>query len=338
MPSARIAAPNLSASEISAPSISVIIPSFNHKAYLAECIDSVLAQQPAPLQVIVVDDGSTDGSLDLLRSYGSRITLLQQANARQAKARNTGLAVAQGDWVAFLDSDDRYRPGRLRAAVAAVQAEPQATLVWSDYASINAQGQHLANHRWQPDARAAKAPSAPSASNPANPANADFARTLIAGNPICNATVTVKRSLLQAIGGFDNRLPRACDGAAWYQLAARGLRFVHIKQELVDYRLHGSNDSKNFAAMTRDRDGALQAAAQAYVQHGVLASPADLAWLRRVLLRQFAFCAAAWVQRRISAGPVSTAQAALLQVLGSDAGLRFFAGLKTGKDLIIQRH
>jgi hypothetical protein len=70
----------------------------------------------------------------------------------------------------------------------------------------------------------------------------------------------------------------------------------------------------------------------------VLASPADLAWLRRVLLRQFAFCAAAWVQRRISAGPVSMAQAALLQMLGSDAGLRFFAGLKTGKDLIVQRH
>ncbi len=306
----------------STPRISVIIPSFNHQAYLAECIDSVLAQQPAALQVIVVDDGSTDGSIELLRGYGSRITLLQQANSRQAKARNTGLAVAQGDWVAFLDSDDRYRQGRLAAAAAAIQAQPQAALVWSDYASINAQGQHLATHCWRAGAAV----------------SADFRRTLIAGNPICNATVTVKRTALQAIGGFDNHLPRASDGAAWYQLAARGQQFVHVAQALVDYRLHPGNDSKNFAAMAHDRDAALHAAAMAYVQHGVLVSPADLAWLRRVLLRQFAFGAAAWVQRHISAGPVSRAQAALLQALGSSAGLRFFAGIKTAKDWLVPRH
>ena len=292
--------------------VSVIIPSFNHQSYLQECVDSVLAQKPAPLQVIVVDDGSSDGSLALLRRYGERITLLQQPRGRQARARNAGLALAQGELVAFVDSDDRYQPGRLAAALAAFQAEPQTTLVWSDYRSIDAAGQALASHRWVAD-------------------GSDFRRTLIAGNPICNATVTVRRSALQ---GFDERHPRACDGAAWYQLAAQGHLFVHLQRELVDYRLHGRNDSRAFVAMARDRDGALQTGAQAYMDHGVISTPAERAWLRAALVRQFAFGAAALVQRRMGAGALVRAQAAMLQVLGSDPGLRLFAGLKAVKDAL----
>lgn len=303
------------AAEQEPPTVSVIIPSFNHQQYLQECVDSVLMQKPAPLQVIVVDDGSSDGSAALLQSYGPRITLLQQARGRQAKARNAGLVVARGELVALLDSDDRYRPGRLAAAVAAFQADAQATVVWSNYRSMGASGSFVASHRW-----AGGGP--------------DFRRTLIAGNPICNATVTVKRAALLAIGGFDERYPRACDGAAWYQLAARGHRFVHLTDELVDYRLHGSNDSRSFAAMAHDRDGALQAAALAYIANGVLTSPAELVWLRQVLLRQFAFGAAAQVQRQLGAGLLSRARAAALQALGSDTGLRFFAGLKVAKDLL----
>ncbi len=301
-----------------APTVSVIIPSFNHERDLQECVDSVLSQHPAPLQVIVADDGSSDGSLALLRGYGSRITLLQQARGRQARARNAGLAVAQGELVAFLDSDDRYRPGRLAAALAAFQAEPQATLVWSDHRSIGASGQLLGSHRWK-------------ASGP------DFRHTLIAGNPICNATVTVRRAALQAIDGFNESVPRACDGAAWYQLAALGHRFVHLSQELVDYRLHGSNDSQAFVAMARDRDAALQAAAQAYIKHGVLTTRAELTWLRQALLRQFAFGAAAQVQRQLGAGTWSRARAAALQALGSGASLCIFAGLKAAKDLLVGR-
>lgn len=297
------------------PSVSVIIPSFNHSIYLKECINSVLLQEPAPLQVIVVDDGSTDGSVALLQTYGPRITLLQQTRQRQARARNVGLAQAQGELVAFLDSDDRFRPGRLAAAVAAFQADPQATLVWSDFCTINAEGQPLGHLHWQ-----AAAP--------------DFRRELIAGNPICNATVTVRRSALQALGGFDERLPRACDGAAWYQLAAQGHRFVHLALDLVDYRLHAGNDSRAFAAMARDRDLALQAAADAYLQNGVLMAPQDLPWLRWVLLRQFAFGAAAQVQRRMGASWHSRAAAALLEGVGSDSGLRFFAGLQSAKNLL----
>lgn len=288
----------------------MVIPSYNHADYLKECVDSVLMQTPAPLQVIVVDDGSSDGSVALLQSYGNRITLLQQRRRRQACARNAGLAVAQGELVAFLDSDDRYRSGRLAAAVAAFQADAEATLVWSDFCTINAEGQPVGGYRWQAQA------------------GADFRRTLIAGNPICNATVTVKRDALLAIGGFDERIPRACDGAAWFQLAARGHRFVHLPHGLVDYRLHGGNDSRAFAAMARDRDVALQSAAASYLENGVLSTPADLTWLRGVLVRQFSFQAAAWVQRQQVPGRHVQPLAWALEALGSDTGLRGFAFLK----------
>lgn len=294
------------------PLVSVIVPSFNHARYLRECVDSVLAQDHPAVELIVVDDGSTDGSLDILKSYGDRLYLLQQQGGRQARARNLALAVACGQLVAFLDSDDRWRAGRLAAAVAAFRAQPQAALVWADHAFIDDQGRPLGEQRWV----------AP---------GGDFRRVLIAGNPICNATVTVRRDVLDRIGGFNEAAPRVCDGAAWTQIAARGHRFVHLPQVLLDYRLHGGNDSARFAPMTHDRDTALLAAAQAYVQHGVVAGPADLAWLRGVLLRQFAFRAAAWVQRERSKGQASEWRARVYEALGSDTGLQAFARLQAAK-------
>lgn len=298
--------------------VSVIIPSFNHAPYLQECVDSVLAQDHAALEVIVVDDGSSDGSLDILRSYGERIQLLQQQRGRQARARNLALGVARGEFIAFLDSDDRYRPGRISAAVAAFHAQPQAALVWADHVLIDEHGARLGEVRWAPG-------------------SADFRRELIAGNPICNATATVKRSVLDEIGGFDERVPRVCDGAAWYQIAARGHAFVHLPQPVLDYRQHGGNDSARFAPMTHDRDTALLAAAQAYVQHGVLGTAADLRWLRGVLLRQFAFRAAAWAQRQLKTGAFREWRARAYEALGSEAGLDAFARLQAAKHRLVSR-
>ncbi len=292
--------------------VSVLIPSFNHARYLRECVDSVLAQDHTPMEVIVVDDGSTDGSMDILRSYGSRIVLLQQQGGRQARARNLALGVARGEFIAFLDSDDRYRPGRISAAVAAFHAQPQAGLVWADHVLIDEAGGERQPVRWAPR-------------------DADFRRELIAGNPICNATATVRRSVLDDIGGFDERVPRVCDGAAWYQIAARGHAFVHLPLLLLDYRQHGGNDSARFAPMTHDRDTALLAAAQAYLQRGVVSTAAEMAWLRGALLRQFAFRAAAWVQREMGSSATSQWRARGYEALGSHAGLGLLARLQTVK-------
>lgn len=293
------------------PLVSVVIPSYNHVRYIRECIDSVLAQDYPRVEVIVVDDGSSDGSLEQLRSYGSRITLLQQKGGRQARARNLAVAVAAGEYIAFLDSDDRYLPNRIGASVQAFMKHPDIDLVWGDFRVIDADGRPGAEMRWVDDGR-------------------PFALTLIAGNPICNATVTVRRSALEQIGGFDERIPRACDGHAWYRLAALGKRFAHCGALVLEYRVHGWNDSARFALMTRERDTALVDAVIEYRRHGLIAGARQLRWLRAVLLRQFAFRAAASVQEALGTGLWAAWSAAAIRVFGSGAGLRALAWAQAG--------
>jgi glycosyltransferase involved in cell wall biosynthesis len=303
------------ATTLADPLVSVIIPSYNHAAYLRECVDSVLAQDYPNIEVIVVDDGSTDASVDILRAYGDRIILLHQARGRQARARNLGLSVAKGELVAFLDSDDRYLPRRIASAVEALCASPEVDVVWGDYRLVDASGAVVSEARWAASA-------------------GDFRRELIAGNPICNATVTLRRHVLDDIGGFDERAPRVCDGAAWYQIAARGHRFLHLDCLVLDYRLHDGNDSSPFAPMTRDRDTALVAAAQAYVRFGIVSTPLDKSWLCSALVRQFSFRAAAWVQRERSRGVTSELRARLYELMGSDIGLRLLAWLRWFKNAL----
>lgn len=93
--------------------VSVVVPTYNRAHSIGAALDSILAQDPLPDEVIVVDDGSTDNTSDVLAAYGDRITVLRQKNAGAAAARNAGIRHATSEWVAFLDSDDLWRPGRM---------------------------------------------------------------------------------------------------------------------------------------------------------------------------------------------------------------------------------
>lgn len=99
------------------PKISVIIPTYNRAETLIESLKSVLDQTHPAHQIIVVDDGSTDNSVSMLSPFRSRIDYIRQENAGVSAARNTGLAAATGDWIAFLDSDDVWYPNRLSVLV-----------------------------------------------------------------------------------------------------------------------------------------------------------------------------------------------------------------------------
>src|SRR2546423_7727277 len=90
--------------------VSVVVPAYNYARYLPQAIDSALGQTHPPLEVIVVDDGSTDDTPRVLDAYGDRIRAVRQANQGAGAARNAGIAVARGEYVAFLDSDDLWRP------------------------------------------------------------------------------------------------------------------------------------------------------------------------------------------------------------------------------------
>ncbi len=123
------------------PEFSVVIPSYNHAAYIAEAVQSVLSQTQPDLELIVVDDGSTDNSLEVLSRFSDpRLRVITQANQGAHAAINRGLEAAAGEYLAILNSDDAYHPQRLEKAAIALAADPQPGLVGSYIEIIDSQG------------------------------------------------------------------------------------------------------------------------------------------------------------------------------------------------------
>ena len=113
-----------------AMSISVIIPAYNRESYLAGAIESVLSQTYPAMEIIVVDDGSTDGTAKVARAYGERVHYIRQENSGAGAARNAGLARARGSLIAFLDSDDLWLERKLEAQATYLEANPGVDLVF----------------------------------------------------------------------------------------------------------------------------------------------------------------------------------------------------------------
>lgn len=109
--------------------ISAVLPAYNCEKFIVRAIESVLGQTSPPHEIIVIDDGSTDDTADIVRSFGDKVILLQQENAGPSAARNAGIKAATGQWIAFLDADDQWLPEHLQHQVAVVTKEP--VLVWS---------------------------------------------------------------------------------------------------------------------------------------------------------------------------------------------------------------
>jgi len=124
--------------------VSIITPSYNQSAYLEQAIQSVLGQDYTPLEYIVVDGGSADGSAEIIQRYASRLAWwVSERDAGQADAINKGLRRASGEIVAWLNSDDLYQPGAIAQAVAALRDHPEAGLAFGDAITIDARGRTI---------------------------------------------------------------------------------------------------------------------------------------------------------------------------------------------------
>lgn len=126
------------------PIVSVVIPTYNHERYIAEALDSVLAQTYKDYEVIVVDDGSTDNTREVVKSYGDAVRYIYQQNKRMSAARNTGIRAAQGEYIAFLDSDDTWYPQKLEKQMKLFELYPTAGLINGGCVYVDVRGNTIA--------------------------------------------------------------------------------------------------------------------------------------------------------------------------------------------------
>jgi glycosyltransferase involved in cell wall biosynthesis len=203
--------------------ISAIIPTYNYGKYVSRAIDSVLAQTRPVDELIVIDDGSTDGTRHILSSYGDRIRYVYQANRGLSGARNKGMELARHPWVAFLDSDDWWYPGKIARQVAVAESDPKINFIYTGICMFG------------PDGRGAE--------RPADPPSTVWPRLRYL-NMITPSTVMARRDLLLRAGGFDQTLKTCEDWEFWVRLGQE-VRYGAVIEPMIGYQITpGSLSSK----------------------------------------------------------------------------------------------
>jgi glycosyltransferase involved in cell wall biosynthesis len=198
------------------PLVSIVTPSFNQGRFLRRTIDSVLAQDYPRLEYRVVDGGSTDESVAILRSYGPRLKWTSAPDRGQADAINQGLAHAQGEILAYLNSDDVLRPGAVSIVVKHFAQHPDWDLVYGN-----------ADHIDECDRMLGQYPTAPYS----------FARLLV-DCCICQPAAFWRRRMAERVGPFDVGLHYALDYDYWMRIDRAGGRLVHVPEVLAASRLY----------------------------------------------------------------------------------------------------
>lgn len=224
------------------PRISVVIPAYQAARFIGEAVQSVLDQDEQPAEIVVIDDGSTDGTADIVGSFGPRVSLIRRANGGESSARNTGLQAASCAWVSFLDADDRYLPGRLRAVGDVLEAERGLDVVTTD-AYLESAGT-IVRRCYEDDWPFA---------------DQDQRQEILRRNFVFGH-VTANRQRLLDLGGFDESIRHAADWAMWIRLLLDGGRIGVVREPLSVYRLHDASMSADRVAIERGCVQSLEAA------------------------------------------------------------------------------
>ena len=258
-----------------APALSVIIPVWNGERYLPESLACLAAQTRRDFEVIVVDDGSTDGSAALVEAFAQTpgapsVSLIRQANAGVSAARNRGIAAARAPLIGFLDCDDLWTPDKVAQQLAVLEAHPEIDLCFTGFSFIDGAGRDLPERSLPPE----------------GPVSVE---ALLPRNFIHTSTVIVRRSALERVGGFDTGLSTFEDFELWLRIGAlRDPGILGLRQILCRYRRHATQTTRDWTAMhdgwraTVERIGQRHPAAWARVRSKALAYNleycASLAW------------------------------------------------------------
>ncbi|MFN8062089.1 MAG: glycosyltransferase [Vicinamibacterales bacterium] len=209
------------------PGVSVVIPNYNHTRFVRDAIESVLAQTEPALEIVVVDDGSTDDCREVVTAYGPAVTYVHQANQGLAGARNTGIRAARGELVGLLDADDRWAPSFIASAVARALASPDAAVYYCCAQAMDEAGQELPQVLGGPPVPSAR-----------------LYDRLLRANFLIPSTVVLRREPIVEAGLFDSTLRSCEDWDLWLRLLPTRT-FVGSDETLVSYRVHGSSLSGN---------------------------------------------------------------------------------------------
>lgn len=216
---------------MSEPQVSVVIPTFNYGHLVCDAVDSVLAQAYRNIEVIVVDDGSTDDTRERLAKYGERIRYHYQPNAGLSAARNTGISLAKGDLIALLDSDDAFHPKKLLCQVEYLKARPEIGLVatnsfsdepcvWHDHASADI-SVHTSTLELE---------------------------DVVVKSRFVPSSVLIRRECFEKAGLFEAELRSVEDRDMWIRIAAQ-FRITLITLPLTWYRQTPGSMSRNASRM-----------------------------------------------------------------------------------------
>lgn len=197
------------------PLVSIVIPCYNSENYVSECLESVLSQDYANIEVVVVDDGSTDSSLEILSRYPG-IRVLSQANAGACVARNRGFGISRGKYVKFLDSDDLLEPGVIGRQVMLAENEGDNSIVYGDFFVLK-----NGKKRFQ---------------DTVLPKEHQSAALLF--QDILTSTPLHRRWMIERIGGFDERFRNGQEWNLHVRLSSEGYFFVHQRGPVYCYRVH----------------------------------------------------------------------------------------------------
>ncbi|MGB5963087.1 MAG: glycosyltransferase family A protein [Coleofasciculaceae cyanobacterium] len=213
------------------PKVTVVIPAYNAMRYLPETMETALAQTFTDFEVLVVNDGSTDNTAEWVSQVTDpRVRIVSQENKGLAGARNTGIAHAKGEYIAYLDADDLWEPTKLEKQVRCLDENPEVGLVYTWTALADQYGKStgrvISSH-----------------------AEGNVWHELIEFNMVCcGSTPLIRRSCFDVVGLFSPDVSPSDDWDMWLRIANK-FSFGVVKEALIRYRQHPSNSSKNFQLM-----------------------------------------------------------------------------------------
>jgi glycosyltransferase involved in cell wall biosynthesis len=246
---------------MTSPLVSVVIPTFNRGYCLGRAIESVLGQTHGRIEVIVVDDGGTDDTAQVVEAYrrrDDRVRYVRRANAGPAAARNTGIRRARGEFVVFLDSDDAFEPWLIELELACLARLPQVGMIWSDFAAVAPDGtvrarrglrllygayRHFQFDELFTESRplAAMAPALVGETGPGTVYWGDIYSSMILGNLVVTSSTMLRRERLEKVGEFDESLRVSGEDHDFHLRSCREGPVALIDAAGFRYRVEGAD-------------------------------------------------------------------------------------------------